>query len=341
VNWLTISTSPRGVRERAVHHAVVVVHHSQAPDLVGQLARRAPRVVVCHADQHSTARTDLPDDLVAVARRPSPTPQHPLHQATHDPSLPYRMGPVIELRQAQPRAPSAPRTEAVVASLVVDSDAPDRRARSRRFRQPDGEAFRWCRGPAASRDGRFSFDGVEHQCRSTSSNTPYTHRVRTELELVDRDATSCSRVAISRGWSGHVDAPDRTHRQRSRDLTLASSGRSGDAASIGWHPWFVKPTRTDSAASSACSAATTTTSSTAPSSAPTTAAVGRLLPWSTGYATRAVDRRPSRCRSTARGEHWVVYDMPPQPTCVEPQTATPDAFNLPARPAEWPGGARR
>jgi aldose 1-epimerase len=28
--------------------------------------------------------------------------------------------------------------------------------------------------------------------------------------------------------------------------------------------------------------------------------------------------------------YWVVYDMPPHATCVEPQTATPDAFNLPA-----------
>jgi len=28
--------------------------------------------------------------------------------------------------------------------------------------------------------------------------------------------------------------------------------------------------------------------------------------------------------------YWVVYDMPVHATCVEPQTATPDAFNLPA-----------
>jgi aldose 1-epimerase len=26
-------------------------------------------------------------------------------------------------------------------------------------------------------------------------------------------------------------------------------------------------------------------------------------------------------------EYWVVYDMPEYATCVEPQTALPDAFN--------------
>ena len=29
-------------------------------------------------------------------------------------------------------------------------------------------------------------------------------------------------------------------------------------------------------------------------------------------------------------DYWVVYDMPAHSTCVEPQTATPDAFNVPA-----------
>ena len=27
-------------------------------------------------------------------------------------------------------------------------------------------------------------------------------------------------------------------------------------------------------------------------------------------------------------DYWVVFDMPAHATCIEPQTATPDAFNL-------------
>jgi aldose 1-epimerase len=40
-------------------------------------------------------------------------------------------------------------------------------------------------------------------------------------------------------------------------------------------------------------------------------------------------------------DYWVVFDMPAHATCVEPQSATPDAFNLAGNLAGNLGGAVR
>ena len=47
-----------GVGHRAVHHPVVVVHHPQVPDLLGQLARLGRTVVVGDPHQHAQPLAD-------------------------------------------------------------------------------------------------------------------------------------------------------------------------------------------------------------------------------------------------------------------------------------------
>ena len=102
-------------------------------------------------------------------------------------------------------------------------------------------------------------------------------------------------------------------------------------ASIGWHPWFVKPTRTDLRFERMYLRDDDYIADGRDRQPAATASVGRLLRRATGDTT-AVDRRSrgvdqQRLRVLGRLRHAA------HATCVEPQTATPDAFNLPVRPA--------
>jgi aldose 1-epimerase len=102
-------------------------------------------------------------------------------------------------------------------------------------------------------------------------------------------------------------------------------------ASIGWHPWFVKPDRVDLRFARMYLRDDDYITD------------GRIAepppppPWDDCFEepleTPRVWIGGLEVSISSDCEFWVVYDMPAHATCVEPQSATPDAFNL--------GGATR
>ena len=99
-------------------------------------------------------------------------------------------------------------------------------------------------------------------------------------------------------------------------------------ASVGWHPWFAKPTR--------LVAHPIAMFEQDDIGLPT----GRLIaptkpPWDDCFLLRSpvelhYDRRlaPVVTISSPDCEHWVLYDKPDHATCVEPQSGPPNALNL-------------
>ena len=106
-------------------------------------------------------------------------------------------------------------------------------------------------------------------------------------------------------------------------------------ASIGWHPWFVKPERVDLQFERMYlrddDYITDGRSVTPPPPPPWDDCFSGLL------ATPRLWLAGLEVSITSNCDYWVVYDMPAHATCVEPQTALPDAFNL----AADRGGATR
>ena len=101
-------------------------------------------------------------------------------------------------------------------------------------------------------------------------------------------------------------------------------------ASIGWHPWFVKPQRADLQFERMYLRDDDHITD------------GRTVPPPPGPWDDCFEEPITTPRLWIGGlevsvssdcDYWVVYDMPAHATCVEPQSATPDAFNL--------GGAAR
>jgi aldose 1-epimerase len=104
----------------------------------------------------------------------------------------------------------------------------------------------------------------------------------------------------------------------------AHAGERAMPTSLGWHPWFRKPAQLDFRPRAMYRRDDEHI------------AVDELVtvpegPWDDCFVNEApvaltiagVDLRlDSDCRD------WVVYDMPAHATCIEPQSAPPDAFNL-------------
>jgi aldose 1-epimerase len=117
-------------------------------------------------------------------------------------------------------------------------------------------------------------------------------------------------------------------------LTCTLIARAGDRpmpASIGWHPWFMKPDKVDLRFERMYLRDDDYITD------------GRIAepppppPWDDCFegplATPRMWISGVEVSISSDCEFWVVYDMPAHATCVEPQSATPDAFNL--------GGATR
>ena len=97
-------------------------------------------------------------------------------------------------------------------------------------------------------------------------------------------------------------------------------------ASIGWHPWFVKPERVDLRFDRMYlrdEDYITDGRTVSPPPPP---------PWDDCFAGPLATPRlwigDAEVSIASDCDYWVVFDMPAHATCVEPQTATPDAFNL-------------
>ncbi len=182
------------------------------------------------------------------------------------------------------------------------------------------------------RRGRFAFDGVDHQLPiNFEAHAIHGTGFEQPWEIVGRDARSVA-LRCNLNWMLGGEA-EQLIELRDDALTCTLSVRAGDRAmpaSIGWHPWFVKPEMVD-------------------------LRFERMYLRDDDYITdgRVVDPPPPPWDDCFAGplatprlwiagvevglhsdcDYWVVYDMPAHATCVEPQTATPDAFNL--------GGAAR
>ncbi|MFT6291083.1 MAG: aldose 1-epimerase [Ilumatobacter sp.] len=109
------------------------------------------------------------------------------------------------------------------------------------------------------------------------------------------------------------------------ELSVEAEGNTTFPASVGWHPWFVKPDRLDFS--------------------PTAMYVRDDIGLPTGELIEPPPGRWDDCFINERPvvmhydrlvapaitvasedcDHWVVYDMPDATTCIEPQSGPPDA----------------
>ena len=118
------------------------------------------------------------------------------------------------------------------------------------------------------------------------------------------------------------------------ELALAvTAGERPMPASLGWHPWFRKPLRLqfDPEAMYPRDEDGITRLPPGP------VAPG---PWDDCFVNHrdvVLQRADVRVVVSSDCTDWVVYDATAHATCVEPQTAPPDAFNLDASPALAPG----
>ena len=180
------------------------------------------------------------------------------------------------------------------------------------------------------RRGHFRFDGVDHELpvnfgahaiHGVGFDTPWqvTQRssasVELELQLPSDGrwpfgGTARQRIAVD----GHAVR---------LELAVVAADQAMPA-SLGWHPWFRKPERFDFRPRAMYRRDDDYI------------AVDELIsvpdgPWDDCF----VNDEPVgltidgvELRLTSDCDDWVVYDMPAHGTCVEPQSAPPDAFNL-------------
>jgi aldose 1-epimerase len=183
------------------------------------------------------------------------------------------------------------------------------------------------------RAGRFQFDGVDvqlpinfapHAIHGTGFERPW--------DVVDHSdrhvALACTLDWVFGGTS------EQLIELTADSLTCSLAARAAERAmpaTIGWHPWFVKPERADLRfARMYLRDDDHIPDGRIASPAPPP-------PWDDCFAGPLATPRlwigGLEVSITSDCDHWVVYDMPAHATCVEPQSAPPDAFNL--------GGAAR
>ncbi len=114
-----------------------------------------------------------------------------------------------------------------------------------------------------------------------------------------------------------------------RNLRLELAVTAGDAAmprpTLGWHPWFLKPERLDFRPTQYYPRDDNYIS-TLPLAEPPWG-----KPWDDCFINTVppvLHRAGQALRLVSECEHWVVFDERAHATCVEPQTGSPDAFNL-------------
>ena len=112
------------------------------------------------------------------------------------------------------------------------------------------------------------------------------------------------------------------------DVALAIESTGGAfPAELGWHPWFRKPDRLEFSPTAMYARnefGIPTGALVEPDDGPWDDCFVNTEPVVLHYdrAVAPAVRLESDC------DHWVVYDMPTDATCVEPQSGPPDAFNL-------------
>ncbi len=189
------------------------------------------------------------------------------------------------------------------------------------------------------RRGRFRFDGDDHELpvnfgvhaiHGVGFGSPWTVTQQTpqivELELPLPSDTRWPFGGIARQ---RMSVNDGTLRF---ELAAVATDRAMPA-SLGWHPWFRKPERFEFRPQAMYRRDDDYI------------AVDELVPVPDGpWDDCFVNERPVGLtidtvdlRLTSGCRDWVVYDMPAHATCIEPQSAPPDAFNVRPNRIE-PGG---
>jgi aldose 1-epimerase len=180
------------------------------------------------------------------------------------------------------------------------------------------------------RHGRFRFEGVDYQLpinfgdhaiHGVGFDEPWTV-TRRDADLIELELA----LPLDSRWPFGGIARQRIRGDGTTvrfELSAVAVDQAMPAA-VGWHPWFRKPERLDFRPLAMYRRDDEYI------------AVDKLVdvppgPWDDCFVNDApvhltiggIDLRlESNCRE------WVVYDMPAHGTCIEPQSAPPDAFNL-------------
>lgn len=194
----------------------------------------------------------------------------------------------------------------------------------------------WC---GRIRGGRFGFDGRSHRL-PVNLGAHAIHGVGFLMPWQVREhgpRHACLELAMpgDHRWPFGGIATQRIEVSGRRlQLVLAVTAvERAMPVSLGWHPWFRKPGRMEFDPEAMY-----------PRDADgiTVLPPGAVQPgpWDDCFVNRReviMHRGGQRLRLASECSDWVVYDEPAFATCVEPQTAPPDAFNLPSGQVLQPG----
>lgn len=185
----------------------------------------------------------------------------------------------------------------------------------------------WC---GRIRDGRFRFDGVEHRLPRNLGN----HAIHGVGYLMPWRVLEQGPAHVELGlelpederWPFGGRARQRIQLQ-GRSLLQELELIAGDHAmpfSLGWHPWFRKPQRLEFAPEAIYARDAHDIATLPPQPVPPG-------PWDDCFVNRkpvSLVRQAQRLTVHSECTDWVVYDQTAHATCVEPQSAMPDVFNL-------------
>jgi len=180
------------------------------------------------------------------------------------------------------------------------------------------------------RHGRFGFDGHRHQL-PVNLGDHAIHGVAFGMpwQVDEHSATRAGlslRLPEDERWpfGGVARQLIEVDERRLRMALTLTAGDRPMPATIGWHPWFLKPDRLDF-----------TPSHLYPRDEQGIASLPLIAPsrgpWDDCFLSDEpifLRRGGQRVRLESDCNHWVVYDETDHATCVEPQSGPPDAFNL-------------
>jgi aldose 1-epimerase len=174
------------------------------------------------------------------------------------------------------------------------------------------------------RRGRFDFDGETHTLVA-NLGLHAIHGTGFERSWIAAENGSIA-VDLQPGWPFRGHAVQRFDLSEQRLVcTLELHADEPMPGTVGWHPWFVKPDELEFHAGSMFvrdDDGLPTGALVAPSAGPwddcfTDVAGPVTLRWDD-----VVVELTSSC------DHWVIFDEPPDATCVEPQSGPPDGVTL-------------
>lgn len=177
-------------------------------------------------------------------------------------------------------------------------------------------------------NGRFTWNGKDirldvnsgsHAIHGTVFNVPWS------VEAVSENHVEMRCALARHGWPFEGEITHTIHVDDGHvSMSLEARALEAMPVQLGWHPWFVKPLSLSSTLRSMYERAadhSTTSRLVMPSEPPWDDCFidGEVEPFRIGDVTV---RLSSTC------DHWVIYDMPPHATCIEPQSGPPNGVNI-------------